>query len=483
MACPQERRKTLTDNNAAKPQGFAELGITGGLLKAALDAGFETPKPIQEKAIPAMLQGRDVLGIAQTGSGKTAAFSLPILSQIIGLGTKRLPRTARALILCPTRELAVQIDEVVRSLAKHAHLATALVLGGVSRGSQVRRLAQGVDVLIATPGRLTDIVRSGELSLAETRWLVLDEADRMLDMGFINDVRRIARATHADRQTALFSATMPKEIDQLAGSLLKEPLRVEIARESTTAGEIKQGLIMARTRQKRKILSDMLADEKLRSVIVFARTKHGADRVTRDLTRDGFEAAVIHGNKSQNARQRALNGFRDGSMRILVATDIAARGIDVPGVTHVINFDLPDQPESYVHRIGRTGRNGASGEAITLCDPTEADKLKAVEKTIRSRLPLLADFTPEPDPVRPNPQAHRPAGAAQAQPHHRASGPKKTGKPGNADEGGREPRKRQANRPERGAVVAKSGEGRPESAKPGRRRKRNRGRRPNAQAA
>ncbi len=228
---------------------------------------------------------------------------------------------------------------------------------------------QGVDILVATPGRLTDLVREGDISLAETRWLVLDEADRMLDMGFINDVRRIAKATHRDRQTALFSATMPAEIEQLAQSLLKEPVRVEVSPQGTTAAEIKQSLIMARTKQKRQVLSTMLADEAMSSVLVFARTKHGADRVVRDLERDGFNAAVIHGNKSQNARQKALNGFRDGSVRILVATDIAARGIDVPGISHVVNFDLPDEAESYVHRVGRTGRNGADGIAVTLVRP------------------------------------------------------------------------------------------------------------------
>ncbi|RIK85124.1 MAG: ATP-dependent helicase [Hyphomicrobiales bacterium] len=381
------------------PTGFAALGISGALLKATHNAGFTEPKPIQVQAIPPQLAGRDILGIAQTGSGKTAAFSLPILSAIAGLGTKRLPRTARALILAPTRELAVQIEETIRTLAKGLHISTALVLGGVSRGSQVRRMAPGIDILIATPGRLTDLVREGEIKLSETRWLVLDEADRMLDMGFINDVRRIARATHPERRTALFSATMPFEIEQLAASLLKEPVRVEVAPQGTTAGEIRQSLVMARTRQKRRILSDMLADEAMKSVLIFARTKHGADRVTKDLERDGFEAAVIHGNKSQNARQRALNGFRDGSVRILVATDIAARGIDVPGISHVVNFDLPDEAESYVHRIGRTGRNGADGIAVTLCDPSEAAKLRQVERIIRMKLPVAASFLDQPDPA------------------------------------------------------------------------------------
>ncbi|MDW6020215.1 DEAD/DEAH box helicase [Mesorhizobium sp. BAC0120] len=393
----------MNNENNALTGNFEALGISGGLLKATIGAGFIEPKPIQAGAIPAQLAGRDILGIAQTGSGKTAAFALPILSKIIGLGTKRRPKTARALVLVPTRELAVQIDETFRLLAKGAHISTALVLGGVSRNSQVRRIAPGIDVLIATPGRLMDLVREKDVILSETTWLVLDEADRMLDMGFINDVRRLSKATHPARQTALFSATMPKEIEELAQSLLRDPVRVEVAPQGTTAQEIEQKLIMARLKQKRQVLANMLADPAITSVMIFARTKHGADRVARDLERDGFEAAVIHGNKSQNARQRALNGFRDGSVRILVATDIAARGIDVPGISHVINFDLPDEAESYVHRIGRTGRNGASGVAITLCDPAESAKLRAVERVIRKRLTVVADHTGEPDP-RPVPR-------------------------------------------------------------------------------
>ena len=394
-----ERSMKLTNEINAEPTGFAKLGISGVLLKATHGAGFAEPKPIQEQAIPPHLAGRDILGVAQTGSGKTAAFSLPILSKIIALGTKRRPKTARALILAPTRELAVQIDETIRVLARGAHVSTALVLGGVSRNSQVRKIAPGVDFLIATPGRLTDLVRERDVDLSQTTWLVLDEADRMLDMGFINDVRRIAKATHPARQTALFSATMPPEIEELTKSLLRDPVRIEVAPQGTTVVQVQQSVVMARTKQKRKLLSDMLADPSFERVIVFARTKHGADRVTRDLGRDGFEAAVIHGNKSQNARQGALNGFRDGKVRILVATDIAARGIDVPGITHVVNFDLPDEAESYVHRIGRTARNGASGVAVTLCDPSENSKLRQVERVIRMKLPVSASHLDQPDPV------------------------------------------------------------------------------------
>ncbi|NGO53372.1 DEAD/DEAH box helicase [Allomesorhizobium camelthorni] len=388
----------LTNENNADLEGFAKLGITGALLKATHAAGFDMPKPVQVQAIPAHLAGRDVLAVAQTGSGKTAAFSLPILTKIVALGTKRLPKTARALILAPTRELAVQIEDTIRVLAKGLHVSTALVLGGVSRYSQVKKMAPGVDILVATPGRLTDLVREGEVNLSDTRWLVLDEADRMLDMGFIHDVKRLAKATHKDRQTALFSATMPVEIEGLARGIMKDPVHVEVAPQGTTAVEIKQSVVLARVKQKRQVLSAMLADEAMRSVIVFTRTKHGADRVTRDLERDGFDAAVIHGNKSQNARQKALNGFRDGSVRILVATDIAARGIDVPGISHVVNYELPDEAESYVHRIGRTGRNGADGIAVTLCDPGENAKLRQVERIIRMKLDVTADHLGQPDP-------------------------------------------------------------------------------------
>jgi ATP-dependent RNA helicase RhlE len=405
----------LNNENKTLPGDFEALGISGQLLKATLAAGFAEPKPIQARAIPPQLQGRDILGIAQTGSGKTAAFALPILSKIIALGAKRRPKTARALVLVPTRELAVQIDETFRLLARGAHISTALVLGGVSRGGQVKRLAPGVDVLIATPGRLTDLVREKDVILSETTWLVLDEADRMLDMGFINDVKRLARATHPARLTALFSATMPPEIAELAQGLLRNPVRVEVAPQGTTAAEIEQRLVMARLKQKREVLANMLADPAMACVLVFSRTKHGADRVARDLERDGFEAAVIHGNKSQNARQKALNGFREGGVRILVATDIAARGIDVPGISHVVNFDLPDEPESYVHRIGRTGRNGASGVAVTLCDPAEGAKLRAIERIIRKRLAVVADHTGAPDPKPAPREPGRPALAPRDQ--------------------------------------------------------------------
>ncbi|RST85983.1 DEAD/DEAH box helicase, partial [Aquibium carbonis] len=407
--CPPKETILTIHTTPEADNGFEALGITGALLKATLAAGLTTPKPIQTQAIPHYLAGRDVLGIAQTGSGKTAAFALPILTRIMALGAKRRPKCPHALILAPTRELAVQIDEAIRLLSKGMHITTCQVLGGVSRNNQVRRLRDGVDILIATPGRLVDLVREGDVKLDQTRWLVLDEADRMLDMGFINDVKKLARATHPDRQTTLFSATMPDEIEKLAMGLMKDPIRVSVAPQGTTVMEITQGLVKARTKQKRNVLADILRAEGDGPVIIFARTKHGADKVTRQLEQDGFSADVIHGNKSQNARQRALNGFRDGSVKILVATDIAARGIDVPGISLVVNYDLPDEPETYVHRIGRTGRNGADGKSVTLCDPEEMSKLRAVEKVIRKAIPIVADHTGSPDPFqKPLPAGSRP---------------------------------------------------------------------------
>lgn len=370
---------------------FADLGLPAPLLSALTAAGFDTPTPIQAKAIPPQLERKDIMGIAQTGSGKTAAFGLPILAGLLGLTGKARPLTTRALILAPTRELAVQIDEVLRKLSGHA-ISTVLVLGGTSRQTQVNKIARGVDIVIATPGRLKDIVDDGKLRLNETRWLVLDEADRMLDMGFIGTVKSLAAAIGPRRQTMMFSATMAPEIAELAKSLLKDPVRVEANPAAQTVGTIDQRVILAGSKAKRGVLNELLADPALERVIIFSRTKHGADRVTKNLAIDGHQAAAIHGNKSQNARQAALKGFASGAVRILVATDIAARGIDVPGITHVINYELPDDAENYVHRIGRTARNGASGFAITLCDGTERDKLRDVERLIRRTLPYTGDL-------------------------------------------------------------------------------------------
>ena len=414
-------------------QTFTELGLSAGLVKGLEKAGFTEPTPIQLKAIPPQLEGRDILGIAQTGSGKTAAFVLPILAGLAKLEGRREPRSSHALILAPTRELAVQIEEVIRQLAGTMRVSTVLVLGGVSRHAQVTKLAGGVDIVIATPGRLTDLLSDKKIRLDHTKWLVLDEADRMLDMGFIKPVRQIAAAMSMKRQTALFSATMAPEVAELAGSLLTNPVRVEASVPGTTVTTIEQRVILSPAKAKRNVLNDLLADEGLERVLVFARTKHGADRVAKNLTIDGHEVAAIHGNKSQNARQAALKGFASGRVRLLVATDIASRGIDVSGITHVINFELPDEPENYVHRIGRTGRNGASGIAISIVDSGELDKLRSVERLIRLKLPKEGDLhlnagdaagqsqsaeqqasRPATGESRPRQQARRPAAPARA---------------------------------------------------------------------
>jgi ATP-dependent RNA helicase RhlE len=394
---------------------FSDLGLPAHIVAALTKAEFHIPTPIQEKAIGPQLQGRDIMGIAQTGSGKTAAFGLPILAGLAELKGRAAPMTTRALILAPTRELAVQIDEVLRKLADGMRLSTVLVLGGVSRGSQVQKLARGVDVVVATPGRLKDLLDDRKLRLNETRWLVLDEADRMLDMGFIGAVKSIAAAIGPRRQTAMFSATMADEIAKLAAALLNDPVRVEASAPATTVSVLDQRVILAGSKQKRDELNKLLEDPALSRVIIFSRTKHGADRVTKNLSIDGHEAAAIHGNKSQNARQAALKAFSSGRARILVATDIAARGIDVPNISHVINYELPDDPENYVHRIGRTARNGATGSAITLCDGTERGKLRDVERLIRRTLPVTGELK--------GADAH----VAEAKPVHRGQGARPEG--------------------------------------------------------
>lgn len=399
---------------------FISLGLPTLLTDSLTAGGFTEPTKIQSQAIPKLLEGRDMMGIAQTGSGKTAAFGLPILAGLLTLTGRPRPMTTRALILAPTRELAVQIEENLRKFAGgKMRLDTVLVLGGVSRYHQVQKIAKGVDVVVATPGRLKDLLDDNKIKLNETRWLVLDEADRMLDMGFIAPVRAIAKQIGLKRQTMLFSATMASEVEDLANTLLKDPIKVEAAPQGSTVVKIDQRVILSGSKAKRNVLNTLLDDEKegMNRVIIFSRTKHGADRVSKNLAIDGYEAAAIHGNKSQNARQAALKGFASGSVRILVATDIAARGIDVSGITHVVNYELPDDPENYVHRIGRTGRNGASGIAITLCDGTERGKLRDVERLIRRTLPVSGDLNMVEEAAKPRGlrnEAGAPAGVRTA---------------------------------------------------------------------
>jgi ATP-dependent RNA helicase RhlE len=380
---------------------IAAFGLAEPLLAALTRAGYADPTPIQAQSIAPQLEGRDILGIAQTGTGKTAAFALPILHQLLEMPARPAPKTCRALVLAPTRELAVQIEASFRALAGGARISTLLVLGGMSRTAQVRAMARGVDVVIATPGRLTDLMDDKSIQLDQTRFVVLDEADRMLDMGFIQPVRRIVGALHPRRQSALFSATMPNEVAGLAAGFLKNPIRVEATPQATTVDRIEQRVEAVETSAKRSRLVELVTGAGVGRAIVFARTKRGADRVAENLVKDGVPAEVIHGNKAQNARQRALNAFRAGQVKVLVATDIVARGIDVPGVTHVVNYDLPDEAESYVHRIGRTGRNGADGTAVTLCAPDEIKKLRAVEKLTQQTL-LAASHMPRAQSPRPS---------------------------------------------------------------------------------
>lgn len=397
---------------------FRKIGLADPILTALDKLGFETPTPIQAQAIPALIEGRDMLGVAQTGTGKTAAFALPILH---ALAAERGPKTPRALILAPTRELAIQIGEEMRGFAAHLSLRITVIFGGVGQKKQVAGLARGVDVVIATPGRLLDLMGQGHARLGAVQHFVLDEADRMLDMGFVRDVRKIAAALPAARQSLLFSATMPKEIAALAGELLSDPLRVEVAPQSTPIERITQSVHHVPNKGKTPHLLRLLQEGAPTRVIVFTRTKHRADRVARQLTTGGEEAAALHGGKSQSARQRALKRFAAGELRVLVATDIAARGIDIDGVSHVVNYDLPHEAESYVHRIGRTARNGASGEAIAFCDPEEAPLLRAIERLTKLTLTVASGEPPAGPAPRPT-SARPPARPAGQKPRRRRTG-------------------------------------------------------------
>jgi ATP-dependent RNA helicase RhlE len=375
---------TLTDPvSAPVVSSFDSLGLIDPLRRAVLGAGYQVPTPIQSQAIPHLLAGHDVLGCAQTGTGKTAAFALPILDRLAR--TKRAPekRGPRALVLAPTRELALQIAESFQTYGRHLSLTTAVVFGGVGQGPQVEAFRRNTDVIVATPGRLIDLMGQGHARFDALETLVLDEADRMLDMGFIDPIRRIIAVLPRKRQTLMFSATMPTEILKLANSILVNPVQLSVAPVASTADGITQWVMHVDRSQKRALLSEVLRDPAMKRVLVFTRTKHGANRVAEQLDRSGVTAAAIHGNKSQAARQRALGAFKQGQVRVLVATDIAARGVDIDGITHVINFELSNEPESYVHRIGRTARAGASGIALSFCDAEERGSLRAIERLTR----------------------------------------------------------------------------------------------------
>ncbi|MGO4573067.1 DEAD/DEAH box helicase [Microvirga sp. 2TAF3] len=418
---------------------FTDFGLAQPILKALATEGYEKPTPIQAQAIPYVLEGRDICGIAQTGTGKTAAFALPILNRLTENPRAPIRKSARVLVLSPTRELSGQIADSFRTYGRNLKLTTSVVFGGVTIGKQERELSPGVDVLVATPGRLLDLVDRRSLSLRDVEILVLDEADQMLDLGFIHALKRIVTLLPKDRQSLFFSATMPKTISSLADAFLRNPAKVAVTPVATTAERVEQSVMFVATGRKQALLEIVLQDKAIDRVLVFTRTKHGADKVVRSLDKAGIAGAAIHGNKSQPQRERALAAFRAGTCRVLVATDIAARGIDVEGVSHVINYDLPNVPESYVHRIGRTARAGADGLAISFCNDEERAFLRDIEKLTRMQVPVAA--LPEgfsagpvggeaPEPRREQ-QRGRPAGHARG---HQGHGQSRSADP-NAERG------------------------------------------------
>jgi superfamily II DNA/RNA helicase len=410
---------------------FHDFGLAEPILRALAEEKYETPTPIQAQTVPLALQARDIIGIAQTGTGKTAAFALPILNHLHNKRQRPERKSCRVLVLSPTRELSGQIADSFRAYGRHIRpLAIELAIGGVPINRQIRAMARGAEVLVATPGRLLDLVNQRALSLNQIEVLVLDEADRMLDMGFIHDIRKIVAMLPKDRQTLFFSATMPQEITRLADQMLHNPARVAVTPQATTVERIAQRVILTEKTSKPALLAELLRSEPVDRVLVFTRTKHGADKVVRGLAKAGLAAEAIHGNKSQNQRERVLAAFRDGKLRTLIATDIAARGIDVDGVSHVFNYDLPNIPESYVHRIGRTARAGADGVAISFCDHEEAAYLRDIEKLIRMTIPVTNRRTGK------QPAAHHAASRQNGRPARTEHHARRNGKGGPARHGG-----------------------------------------------
>ncbi len=395
---------------------FAELGLSETLLNAVAEEGYEKPSPIQARAIPPVLAGEDVMAAAQTGTGKTAAFTLPLLQRLQDGGR---PGHVRALVITPTRELAAQVEDSVRRYGKHSGLRSCVVFGGVKINPQIERLKRGVEILVATPGRLLDLHSQGAVKLDQLELLVLDEADRMLDMGFIHDIRKVIRLLPRQRQTLMFSATFSKDIRELARNFMLDPVEVSVTPPNSTADTVKQWVFPVDKKRKPALLSHLVKDKQWHQVLVFTRTKHGANRLTKTLEKDGIVAAAIHGNKSQGARTRALDGFKRGKVQALVATDIAARGLDIDQLPQVVNFDLPNVAEDYVHRIGRTGRAGAAGHAYSLVSADEAEQLHGIERLIRKPLPREEIEGFEPDHVvpegRPQQRQRRPQQARRGQ--------------------------------------------------------------------
>ena len=429
---------------------FSAFGLAEPLARAVRDAGYSVPTPIQARSIPDLLQGHDLLGIAQTGTGKTAAFALPILHRLLNEQAPARGGQVRALILAPTRELAGQIAESFRVYARHTSMKIGCIFGGVSAGPQIAMLARGLDVLVATPGRLLDHMGAGKASLAATRIVVLDEADHMLDLGFVVPIRRIIAKLPRERQNLFFSATMPQDIAKLAHEFLRDPVKVSVTPAATTVERINQRAILIEAGAKSDLLVELLNGDEFRRAIVFTRTKRGADKVSRRLEAANISALAIHGNKSQNQRQRALDSFKSGEVRVLVATDIAARGIDIDAVTHVINYELPEVPEAYVHRIGRTARAGADGAAVALVDGSEQHLLRAIEKATRQSIPLTdrrgtVTVTKMPDrPATPRPaprgKARNHAGQARPPVSANAGQTPQGAKPRGKNRGGQEQR-------------------------------------------
>jgi ATP-dependent RNA helicase RhlE len=418
---------------------FNELNLIDPLLRAVSAEGYAEPTPIQVQAIPHILASKDVVGCAQTGTGKTAAFALPILQRLTAQKSTRPAGTTRVLVLSPTRELASQIGDSFATYGRHLPLRHTVIFGGVGQQPQVTALRRGVDILVATPGRLLDLMGQGLVRLNTIEIFVLDEADRMLDMGFIHDVRKIIQMLPTKRQTLLFSATMPADIQELADQILVNPVHVEVTPQATTVEKIAQSVYFVEKNDKRALLEHLLDDKSIRRVLVFTRTKHGANKLVQQLERSSIQAEAIHGNKSQSARERALENFKTGKTRVLVATDIAARGIDVEDVTHVINYDLPNIPESYVHRIGRTARAGASGVAYSFCDFEERAYLRDVEKLIRLRVPVVYDH-PWASTVSAAPAAQPKQRQQQNQPRRDQSQRNGGGRPGGSSSSGGAPR-------------------------------------------
>ncbi|MCI0572997.1 MAG: DEAD/DEAH box helicase [Myxococcaceae bacterium] len=428
---------------------FNDLKLSEPLLRAVQEEGYSTPTPIQARAIPPALLGRDLLGVAQTGTGKTAAFALPILQRLSQSrpASPGARRPIRALILTPTRELANQIGESFASYGRHTGLNHTVIFGGVGQSAQEKALQRGVDILVATPGRLLDLMQQGFLSYSAVEVFVLDEADRMLDMGFLPDVRRVIKALPQKRQTLFFSATMPPDIQELSQRILVQPERVEVTPVSSTAETVEQRIYHVAQALKRHLLVHLLNDAAMARTLVFTRTKHGANRVAEQLNKAGIPSAAIHGNKSQNARERALGDFKSSAIRVLVATDIAARGIDIDGLSHVVNFELPNVPEQYVHRIGRTGRAGARGIALSFCDGDERAYLKDIERTIRRSVPVVDDH-----PFRPGAPLPASVRAAEETVVRRAQPPTQQGR-------GSRPGPQQAQRPGGGSRRQRGGRG------------------------